>query len=230
MRAQLTRQAEEHATSVFAANLRNLLLQPPLRGIRVLGIDPGYRTGCKIAVVDEMGNPVESTTIYPHAPSNRWQQAKDVLKALAARHDIRVLAIGNGTASRETEQLAAEIIGELEQSGNRSLGYVMVNEAGASVYSASEVARRISRSGCHRARYYLDRPPVAGSARRVGEDRPQGRRSRIVPARCRPDRAWENWIVSSPPASISPVSTSTWHQCSCCGMSPALPAVLPKTS
>ncbi len=142
VRAQLTRQAEEHATSVFAANLRNLLLQPPLRGIRVLGIDPGYRTGCKIAVVDETGKFVESTTIYPHAPSNRWQQAKDVLKALAARHDIRVLAIGNGTASRETEQLAAEIIGELEQSGNRSLGYVMVNEAGASVYSASEVARQ----------------------------------------------------------------------------------------
>ena len=141
VRAELTRQAEEHATAIFAENLRNLLLQPPLRGARILGLDPGYRTGCKVAIVDEMGNYIESTTIYPHAPSNRWQQAKDILKALISHHDIRVLAIGNGTASRETEQLAAEIIGELEQAGDRSLGYVMVNEAGASVYSASEAAR-----------------------------------------------------------------------------------------
>jgi protein Tex len=144
VRAELTRQAEEHAISIFAANLRQLLLQPPLRGARILGLDPGYRTGCKVAVVDENGTFVESTTIYPHAPSNRWQEAKAALKALIARYDIGALAIGNGTASRETEQLAAEIIGELEQQGKPagSLGYVMVNEAGASVYSAGEVARR----------------------------------------------------------------------------------------
>ena len=144
VRAELTRQAEEHAINVFATNLRNLLLQPPLRGERVLGLDPGFRTGCKVAVVDETGKPVDSTTIYPHAPQARWTEAKATLKALIARHRIGVIAIGNGTASRETEQLAAEVIAELEKMGSPagSLGYVMVNEAGASVYSASEVARQ----------------------------------------------------------------------------------------
>ncbi|HEX6541962.1 MAG TPA: Tex family protein [Ktedonobacterales bacterium] len=144
VRAELTRQAEEHAITVFAANLRNLLLQPPLRGERVLGIDPGYRTGCKVAVVDETGKPIDSTTIYPHAPQSRWNDAKATLKALIATHRIGVIAIGNGTASRESEQLAAEVIAELEKMGTPagSLGYVMVNEAGASVYSASEVARQ----------------------------------------------------------------------------------------
>ena len=144
VRAELTRQAEEHAISLFAANLRQLLLQPPLRGTRILGLDPGYRTGCKVAIVDENGTFIQSTTIYPHAPSNRWQEAKATLKALIAHYDIGAFAIGNGTASRETEQLAAEIIGELEQQGRAAstLGYVMVNEAGASVYSAGETARR----------------------------------------------------------------------------------------
>ncbi|PWT78106.1 MAG: RNA-binding transcriptional accessory protein [Chloroflexi bacterium] len=142
VRSELTRQAEEHAITIFTANLRNLLLQPPLRGARILGLDPGYRTGCKVAVVDENGAYIESTTIYPHAPSNRWKEAKDTLIALIARHNIRVLAIGNGTASRETEALAAEIIRDLEEAGKISVGYVMVNEAGASVYSASDAARR----------------------------------------------------------------------------------------
>jgi protein Tex len=144
VRAELTRAAEEHAITVFAANLRNLLLQPPLRGKRVLGLDPGYRTGCKVAIVDENGRYVESTTIFPHPPAGRWAEAKGTLKALIAKHGIAVIAIGNGTASRETEQLAAEVIRELEKLGRPagSLGYVMVNEAGASVYSASEVARQ----------------------------------------------------------------------------------------
>jgi protein Tex len=144
VRAELTRAAEEHAINVFATNLRNLLLQPPLRGKRVLGLDPGYRTGCKVTVVDENGTYVESSTIYPHQPVARWEEAKASLKALIARHTIAVIAIGNGTASRETEQLAAEVIRELERMGHPagSLGYVMVNEAGASIYSASEVARQ----------------------------------------------------------------------------------------
>lgn len=144
VRAELTRAAEEHAIGVFATNLRNLLLQPPLRGKRVLGLDPGFRTGCKVTIVDENGTYVESATIYPHQPMGRWEEAKATLKALIARHTIAVIAIGNGTASRETEQLAAEVIGELERTGGaaRSLGYVMVNEAGASVYSASEAARQ----------------------------------------------------------------------------------------
>ncbi|HEU5441589.1 MAG TPA: Tex family protein [Ktedonobacterales bacterium] len=144
VRAELTRLAEEHAISVFAANLRNLLLQPPLRGTAVLGLDPGYRTGCKVAVVDATGTYVESTTIYPHQPQNRWPDSKATLKALIAKHSIGVIAIGNGTASRETEQLAVEVIHEIEAlgGGKDGLGYVMVNEAGASVYSASEAARQ----------------------------------------------------------------------------------------
>ncbi len=144
MRAELTRQAEEHAINVFATNLRNLLLQPPLRGVRVLGLDPGYRTGCKVTIVDENGVYLESTTIYPHAPQDRWDEAKATLKALIAKQRIGAIAIGNGTASRETEQLAAQVISELERAGldKGSLGYVIVNEAGASVYSASEAARR----------------------------------------------------------------------------------------
>jgi uncharacterized protein len=144
VRAELTRQAEEHAITVFATNLRHLLLQPPLRGKRVLGVDPGYRTGCKVAVVDETGRYVESATIYPHAPQNRWDEAQESLKTLVTRHRIGAIAIGNGTASRETEQLVAAVIAELERAGAASdaLGYVMVNEAGASVYSASEVARQ----------------------------------------------------------------------------------------
>ena len=143
-RAELTQQAEEHAITVFATNLRNLLLQPPLRGVRVIALDPGFRTGCKVAVLDENGAYVESTTIYPHEPQRRWEEAKASLKALIARHGIGAIAIGNGTASRETEQLAAETIRELEKLGGPkgAVGYVMVSEAGASVYSASEAARQ----------------------------------------------------------------------------------------
>jgi uncharacterized protein len=139
VRVELTRQAEEHAIQIFAANLRNLLLQPPLRGKKVLGIDPGYRTGCKLAVVDETGKYVESDTIYLH----QSDKARQTLRTLLGKYQIDVIAIGNGTASRETEQLAAELIRELEQEQKeRQIGYVIVNEAGASVYSASEAARQ----------------------------------------------------------------------------------------
>ena len=138
VRVELTRQAEEHAINIFAANLRNLLLQPPLRGRKVLGIDPGYRTGCKLTVVDETGKYIESDTLYLHQSEKAQQQ----LRALLARHSIDVIAIGNGTASRETEQLVASLIRELEQETGKKIGYVIVNEAGASVYSASEAARQ----------------------------------------------------------------------------------------
>ena len=136
VRVELTRQAEEHAINIFAANLRNLLLQPPLRGRKVLGIDPGYRTGCKLAVVDETGKYIESDTLYLH----QAEKARQQLRTLLARHNIDVIAIGNGTASRETEQLVASLIRELEQEKgkpDKPIGYVIVNEAGASVYSAS---------------------------------------------------------------------------------------------
>jgi protein Tex len=138
VRSSLTERGEGHAISIFAANLRRLLLQPPLRGQRVMGIDPGFRTGCKVAVVDATGKYLEGTTIYPHEPQRRWAQAKDAIRLLAGKHGVQVIAVGNGTASRETEALVAEVVAE----GDPGLAYVIVSEAGASVYSASEVARQ----------------------------------------------------------------------------------------
>lgn len=140
VRVELTRQAEEHAINIFAANLRNLLLQPPLRGRKVLGVDPGYRTGCKLTVVDETGKYIESDTMYLHQP----ERAPQILRGLIAKYQIDVIAIGNGTASRETEQMVAGLIREIEaETGKKGqIGYVIVNEAGASVYSASEAARQ----------------------------------------------------------------------------------------
>ncbi|MBV9258408.1 MAG: helix-hairpin-helix domain-containing protein, partial [Ktedonobacteraceae bacterium] len=140
VRVELTRQAEEHAINIFATNLRNLLLQPPLRGKRVLGIDPGFRTGCKLTVVDETGKYIVSDTMYLHQP----EKAVQTLRKLLAQYNITVIAMGNGTASRETEQMVANLISELEkETGEQGkIGYVIVNEAGASVYSASEAARQ----------------------------------------------------------------------------------------
>ncbi len=128
-------EAEEHAIRVFGANLRGLLLQAPLRNVRALGLDPGYRTGCKAAVVDATGKYLASETIYPHTGKGGWEPAKRTLQALIAAHRVDVVAIGNGTASRETEALVAELIAEGTQ-----VAYVMVSEAGASVYSASPLA------------------------------------------------------------------------------------------
>jgi uncharacterized protein len=140
VRVELTRKAEEHAINIFATNLRNLLLQPPLRGRKVLGIDPGYRTGCKLAVVDETGKYLESDTMYLH----QSEKAQQLLRRLLMHYNIDVIAIGNGTASRETEQLVASLIRDIEQETGQKgkIGYVIVNEAGASVYSASEAARQ----------------------------------------------------------------------------------------
>ncbi len=128
--------ADEHAIRVFSANLRKLLLQPPLRGRVVLGIDPGYRTGCKAAVVGPTGKVVATETLYPHAPQKQWDEAKKLLAVAVDAADVSVIAIGNGTASRETEQLVAELV-----AGRPGLQYAIVSEAGASVYSASELAR-----------------------------------------------------------------------------------------
>ncbi|MBI2953815.1 MAG: RNA-binding transcriptional accessory protein [Chloroflexi bacterium] len=137
-RNTLTEKAQKHAIAIFSANLRSLLLQPPIRGKTVMGIDPGFVTGCKVAVVDDTGRYIEGATIFPHKPRDRWNEAKEKIKEIAARRRVDVVAIGNGTASRETEALVAEVIAEVK--GN--LAYVIVSEAGASVYSASEVARR----------------------------------------------------------------------------------------
>ncbi|MDX2140091.1 MAG: Tex family protein [Chloroflexota bacterium] len=136
VRRTLTETAETHAIEVFASNLRGLLQQPPLTGRVVLGIDPGYRTGCKVAVVDGTGKVLNTTTIYPHAPQNQWNAARDTLLRLIETHGVQLITIGNGTASRETERLAAEVTRDRD-----GLHYLMVNEAGASVYSASALAR-----------------------------------------------------------------------------------------
>jgi uncharacterized protein len=135
MRRKLTEMADAHAIEVFATNLKSLLLQPPLRGQTILGIDPGYRTGCKVGVVDATGKVLETTTIYP---DRHIEEAKETLRVLVKRHRVTVIAIGNGTASRETESLVVKVI----KDGLQHVKYAIVNEAGASVYSASPLARR----------------------------------------------------------------------------------------
>lgn len=143
LRGEVTDSSDSHAIDTFATNLRQLLLQPPVRGKTVIGIDPGFRTGCKVAVVDPTGKFLSGSTIYPHPPQKRWNDAKAVLIELVEQ-GADILAIGNGTASRETEALAAEVISEAQArvGKGREPAYVIVNEAGASVYSASELARQ----------------------------------------------------------------------------------------
>lgn len=146
VRRELTEKAEAQAIKVFADNLRALLSQPPLVGHTVLGLDPGFRTGCKVAVVDPTGKLLDTATIYPHEPQKDWQGALQILGRLAVRHQVTLLSIGNGTASRETEQLAVELIQRLAQETADHLAlqlrYLITNEAGASVYSASPLARQ----------------------------------------------------------------------------------------
>lgn len=137
IRNELTEKADEHAISVFAENVKNLLLAPPVRDHIIMGIDPGYRTGCKVAVIDKTGKYLQGITIYPHQPQKRWDYSKQQLTELIEQYNVGIIAIGNGTACRETEQLAAELIAELD----RKLFYVIVSEAGASVYSASPLAK-----------------------------------------------------------------------------------------
>jgi uncharacterized protein len=137
VRRELTVKAEVHAIRVFAENLKALLGQPPLAGQVVLGIDPGFRTGCKVAVVDATGRLLDTATIYPHEPQGQWDAALQTLQELAGKYKVNLISIGNGTASRETEQLAAELCRRLPH-----LKYLITNEAGASVYSASPLARR----------------------------------------------------------------------------------------
>ncbi|WP_291292011.1 Tex family protein [Enterococcus sp.] len=140
IRNELTEKADEQAIAIFGENLRNLLLQPPLKGKIVLGFDPAYRTGCKLAVIDETGKVLAIEVIYPHkpAPMNKRQAAGPALQRLINRYGVQMIAIGNGTASRESEQFVAE---QLKQIDHEAF-YVIVNEAGASVYSASTIARQ----------------------------------------------------------------------------------------
>ncbi|SNX53100.1 Tex family protein [Thermoanaerobacterium sp. RBIITD] len=135
IRNTLTEKAEEKAISVFKQNLKSLLLQPPVKGYVVMGFDPAYRTGCKIAVVDVTGKLLDTATVYPTPPQNDIEGAKKVLKDLIEKYNVGLISLGNGTASRESEQFIADLIKELDM----SLKHVIVNEAGASVYSASEL-------------------------------------------------------------------------------------------
>jgi uncharacterized protein len=140
MRSLLTEKADEHAIGIFAENLKNLLLQPPVFGKIIMGIDPGFRTGSKVAVIDSTGKYVEGKTIYPHPPQNKYMEAKTIIRQLCQKYRVDIIAIGNGTASRETEQMTAELISEMEN--EKKIEYIIVNEAGASVYSASKVAQQ----------------------------------------------------------------------------------------
>lgn len=137
IRSELTERAEEQAIHIFSENLRNLLLQPPLKGKIVLGVDPAYRTGCKLAVVDETGKVLKIDVIYPHPPVSKPKEAKEKFIRILNEYNVEMVAIGNGTASRETEQFTADILKKMD----REIYYLIVNEAGASVYSASDIAR-----------------------------------------------------------------------------------------
>ena len=135
VRSELTDRASEQAIRMFALNLKPLLLQPPVKGKVILGLDPAYRTGCKIAVVSETGQVLDTTVVYPTPPQNKTEEAKRELKRLIEKHGVEAIAIGNGTASKESEIFIAGLISEL----NKPVGYMVVNEAGASVYSASKL-------------------------------------------------------------------------------------------
>ncbi|RPF57103.1 Tex family protein [Aquisalibacillus elongatus] len=137
IRTAMTDEAEDHAIDIFAKNLKNLLLQPPLKGKMILGVDPAYRTGCKLSVVDETGHMKEVDVIYPTAPKKDTVGAEKKVLEVLQSYPVELIAIGNGTASRETEQFIAELI----QKHNLDVAYLIVNEAGASVYSASKLAR-----------------------------------------------------------------------------------------
>ncbi|MBQ5658300.1 MAG: RNA-binding transcriptional accessory protein [Peptococcaceae bacterium] len=136
IRNELTDGGEVQAIKVFSENLHNLLLQAPVKGHTVLGVDPGFRTGCKLAVVDDTGKVLEVGVMYPHPPQKKYQEAKTIMKDMIARHKVSIIAIGNGTASRESEALAADVIRECS-----GVQYIIVSEAGASVYSASPIAK-----------------------------------------------------------------------------------------
>ena len=135
MRNTLTESAQEQAIKVFGENLKNLLMLPPVKGKVVMGFDPAYRTGCKIAIVDAFGDVLDTTVVYPTPPQNKQEEAKEKLKALIKKHKVDIISIGNGTASKESEIFVAGMIKELD----REVSYIMTNEAGASVYSASKL-------------------------------------------------------------------------------------------
>ncbi|MEN1938306.1 Tex family protein [Paenibacillus sp. 102] len=137
IRKELTETAEEQAIHIFSENLRNLLLQPPMKGKVVLAVDPAYRTGCKLAVVDDTGKVLHIDVVYPHPPVRKYEDAKTKVISIIEKYQVQMIAIGNGTASRETEEFIVDVLQFVQQ----DVFYIIVNEAGASVYSASDLAR-----------------------------------------------------------------------------------------
>lgn len=137
IRANLTSKAEQHAIEVFSENLKHLLLQPPMKGKQILGVDPAFRTGCKLAVINPFGTFIDKSVIYPHPPKSKIEASEKEIVRMIKENHVELIAIGNGTASRETEQFVANVIKKY----NLEIKFIIVNEAGASVYSASEIAR-----------------------------------------------------------------------------------------
>ncbi|MCQ9280076.1 Tex family protein [Staphylococcus borealis] len=137
IRADLTSKAEQHAIEVFSENLKHLLLQPPMKGKQILGVDPAFRTGCKLAVINPFGTFIDKSVIYPHPPKSKIEASEKEIVRMIKENHVELIAIGNGTASRETEQFVANVIKKY----NLEIKFIIVNEAGASVYSASEIAR-----------------------------------------------------------------------------------------
>ena len=140
LRSTLSENAQEAAIKVFSVNLRNLLMQPPVKGKVAMGLDPGYRTGCKVAVVDATGRVLDTGVIYPTHSQSRVQEAKALVSRMIQKYQVEVIAIGNGTASKETEMFTAEVLSNLPQQDKERCAYMVVSEAGASVYSASKLA------------------------------------------------------------------------------------------
>lgn len=142
IRSELTSRGEESAIGIFKANLKSLLMQAPIKGKVVIGFDPGFRTGCKIAVLDDTGKFIENATVYPTMPKNDIDGSIRILKELIYKYDVDVISLGNGTASRESEDVIERLIKEVKEEKGKDLYYVIVSEAGASVYSASELANK----------------------------------------------------------------------------------------
>ena len=142
IRSELTDKGEEGAILIFKENLKALLMQAPIKGKVVMGYDPGFRTGCKVAVLDSTGKFLEKSTVYPTLPKNDVEGTKKILKELIYKYDVDVISLGNGTASRESEEVISEMINEIKKESGKELAYVIVSEAGASVYSASELAAK----------------------------------------------------------------------------------------
>ena len=168
IRNDLTETAEDGAIRVFGKNLHQLLMQPPIAGKVVLGWDPAFRTGCKLAVVDETGKVLDTVVVYPTMPQNKVEEAKRTVKKLIDKYNIDLISVGNGTASRESEQIIVDMLKEI----NRPVQYIITNEAGASVYSASKLAtEEFPQFDVGQRSARIHRQKTAGSIGRTGKDR-----------------------------------------------------------